>query len=189
MAKLPYVTGNHIKFNHATAACKPAGIELEQTLLDIVEIQSETGEPVAQDKAAKAFAALGKPLVVSDDCWMIPGLKNFPGPYMKSMNEWFTPEDWLRLTRELSNRTIILRQIVMYQDTHSQELFVVDIPGLLLHEIRGDSPDMRTTHSTIISFDGGKTSAAEHHSSGESAAKHHHTAWHEFADWYVAEKL
>jgi XTP/dITP diphosphohydrolase len=181
MNDLIYVTGNAIKFRQAAITCEPFGISLQQTELDIVEIQAETGEPVARDKAQKAFALLQKPLVISDDSWMIPGLNNFPGPYMKSMNHWFTPEDWLRLTNTLEDRTITLRQIVVYQDANDQQLFTVDVPGILLHEIRGTSP---FSQSTIVSLDGGKRSAAEFHEKGESAAAQHHNPWHEFAKWY-----
>ena len=186
MVKLLYVTSNNVKFRQAVLACKPKGIELEQTKLHIDEIQSETGEPVARDKAKKIFAKLRKPLVVSDDSWMIPGLKGFPGPYMKSINDWFTPEDWLRLTNDLTDRTIILRQIVVYQDEHGQQLFSVDILGLLLREARGTSP---YPHATVTSFDGGKHSSAEYHERDESATQNHHNPWIEFANWYVKEKL
>jgi len=184
MQELLYVTGNPIKFHQAIVACEPAGISLQQTTLDIHEIQAETGEPVARDKATKAFAMLSKPVVVSDDSWMIPGLNNFPGPYMKSMNDWFSPEDWLRLTSTLTDRSIILRQIVVYQDEHGQQLFSVDIPGTLLREARGTSA---YAHSAIVSFDDGKHSSAEYYERGESAAQHHHSPWHEFAKWYAGK--
>ncbi len=168
------------------AACAPAAINLQQTKLAIHEIQAETGELVARDKAAKAFAILNKPVVVSDDSWMIPGLNNFPGPYMKSMNDWFTPQDWLRLTSSLTDRRIILRQIVVYQDADGQQLFILDIPGILLHETRGVSA---YAHATITSFDNGTTSNAEHHQEGKSAAEKLRSPWHDFAAWYGKEKL
>jgi inosine/xanthosine triphosphate pyrophosphatase family protein len=185
MKQLAYVTGNAFKFRQADVTCKPFGVQLEQIKLDIPEIQAATGEQVARDKAAKAFAALQKPLVVSDDSWMIPGLNNFPGPYMKHMNDWFTVEDWLRLTSTLEDRSIILRQIVIHQDEHGQQLFSVDIPGILLREARGASP---YPHASLVSLDGGKRSNAEYHEKGESAAANYHNPWHEFAQWYGKEE-
>ena len=185
MTGLLYVTGNPIKFQLANSICGPLGVPLERTSVDIHEIQAETGEPVAQDKAAKAFTLLQQPLLVSDDSWMIPGLKNFPGPYMKSMNDWFSPEDWLRLTTDLEDRRITLRQIVVYQDADGQQMFTMDIQGILLHEVRGTSPH---PHATVTSFDGGKHSNAEYHEKGENAAKDHHNAWHDFAEWYARER-
>jgi len=184
MNSLIYVTGNAAKLRQAITTCEPLGISLEQAVLDIPEVQAEDGEPIARDKATKAFAQLQKPLIISDDNWLIPGLNNFPGPYMKSMNHWFSPEDWLHLTGNLADRTIILRQIVVYQDADTQKLFSVDITGTLLHEIRGESPH---PHCTITSMDGGKTTMAEHHEKNESAVQQH-SAWHDFAAWYAQNR-
>ncbi len=180
MNTLTFVTGNDLKFHLAEKICREFGQELSQeAALDIPEIQAETGEPVARDKAQKAFEQLGHPVVVTDDTWVIPALKGFPGPYMKSMNHWFTPEDWLRLTGTLEDREIILRQVLVYQDEIEQVLFTVDIKGVMLREIRGVSP---YPHNTIVSFDGGKHSFAEIYAEGKTI-DNHHTAWHECAQW------
>ena len=184
MQQLAYVTGNPVKFRQAITVCEPLGISLQQTKLDIVEIQAEDGEAVARDKVEKAFAILQKPLVISDDNWIIPALNGFPGPYAKSINEWFTPEDWLRLTSTLTDRRIILHQIVVYQDADQQKLFSVDIEGILLHEIRGSSP---YTHTTITSFDGSQHSNAEINQQGKSSTAHLHNPWRDFAAWYAGE--
>jgi XTP/dITP diphosphohydrolase len=182
MKELTYITGNAVKFRQAVMTCEPLGITLvQQSGLDIPEIQAESGEVIACDKAAKAFATLQKPLVVSDDSWTIPGLKGFPGPYMKYVNDWFTIDDWLNLTRNLTDRRIILQQIVVYHDANGQQVFSEDIAGILLTEPRGNSP---YPHSAITSFDDGEHSNAEYHEKGESAAAHHPNPWHKFAAWY-----
>ena len=183
MKALSFVTGNAVKFKLAVEICEQFGVKLEQTSLDIPEYQAENGEEVARDKAAQAFAQLQKPVVVTDDTWVIPALKGFPGPYMKSMNMWFTPQDWLNLTRDLEDRDIILRQIAVYQDEREQVLFSVDIKGTMLKEARGES---KYSHNTFVSFDGGKHTEAEAHANGQSAAIGGHTAWHELAAWLKA---
>jgi non-canonical purine NTP pyrophosphatase (RdgB/HAM1 family) len=184
--KLPYVTGNKIKFNLAQDIMREFDVALEQMQADITEIQNENGEVVARNKAEQAFHHFQKPIIVSDDFWLIPGLNGFPGPYMKSVNTWFTPEDWLRLTRDLTDRRIILRQVVVYQDAHGQKLFSADIEGTLLRETRGKSP---YSHSYITSFDGGEHSSAEIHArdSAESSARHHHNAWHDLGAWLAVQ--
>jgi XTP/dITP diphosphohydrolase len=181
MIEILYATGNKIKFQLAHEICNKFEITLTQHGLDVPEIQGEDGEAIAMDKAAKAYAKFQKPLVISDDNWIIPGLNGFPGPYMKSMNDWFTADDWLRLTRQLSDRRIILRQICVYQDGDNQHVFTYDMEGLLLTDARGVSPH---PHSAITSFDGGKHSNAEFHEQSKSAASHRQTAWHDFAEWY-----
>lgn len=183
MQTVLYATGNAIKFQLAQKVCGDLGVELIQTKLDIPEIQAETGEPVARDKAQKAFEQLGQPVIISDDNWNIPALGGFPGPYMKSVNEWFSAKDWLRLTTALTDRRIVLRQIAVYQDAAGQKLFATNIEGLLLREARGTSPH---PHATIVSFDNGRHSNAEFHQRGQPAALTRPTVWHDLAAWLTA---
>ena len=158
---------------------------LVQQDIETIEIQSESGEPIARHKANEAFQKIQKPIVVTDDSWVIPALRGFPGPYMKSMNHWLSAEDWLRLTLPLEDREIILRQILVYQDAHEQVTFSVDIKGSLLKEIRGTAP---YSHMTIVSLNDGQTSMAETFGAGGSDTFDKHTAWHELATWLEARR-
>jgi inosine/xanthosine triphosphate pyrophosphatase family protein len=177
MKELTFVTGNPTKIWVAEPACKAHGIKLILKDVATTEIQAEDGLVIAQDKAEKAFAKLQTPLVINDASWVIPGLNGFPGPYMKSMNDWLAPEDWLRLTKPLKDRRIFLQQIIVFQDEHLQQSFCVDVEGTLLSEISGtsDFPNM-----TVVSF--GKSNAS--HEQGFAALRERHNVWHEFAAWY-----
>jgi XTP/dITP diphosphohydrolase len=137
MRKILCATGNNEKFGIGQQLLKKYAIDLEQVVLEIDEIQNEDIEKIIRDKAQKAYAQLQQPVIVSDDSWTIPGLKGFPGPYMKSMNHWFTPTDFIHLTRALTDRTIYLNQLVAYQDEDETVIFRKDIPGTLLQEARG----------------------------------------------------
>lgn len=181
MKEVLYATGNNVKFQQAQEVCVAAGIKLIQHGLNVPEIQSEEAEPIALDKAKKAYQLFKQPLVVSDDSWSIPALNGFPGAYMKSMNHWFTAEDWLRLTAGLTDRRIFVTQIAVYYDQTGPQLFSSSIEGLLLTDARGVSPH---PHSSVTSFDGGQHSTAEFHERGESAASQIRSVWHDFAEWY-----
>jgi len=185
MKPLLFVTGNDVKFRTASTVCKSYGLEVERMSIDIQEIQAHDGETVARDKALRIFEELQRPVLISDDTWMIPALKNFPGPYMKFVNDMFTAEDWLRLTEPLADRRIILRQFVVYQDKRRQELFYTDIDGMLLKEIRGRC---QYPHTSLTSFDGGKTTVAERITQQRSAIAESgkRTSWHDFCEWFTA---
>jgi XTP/dITP diphosphohydrolase len=180
MQQITFVTGNQLKMAAARAVCEPLDINVKQAILDIPEIQAEDAEIIARDKASKAYSALGEPVVISDDTWLIPGLNGFPGAYMKSMNHWLTSEDFLRLTLPLTDRRIILRQIIVYQDKSQQKVFSVDTVGQLLTEIRGQSP---YPHTTITSFAEDGQSAAEVAATSTSAIAHRPTSWHQLVAW------
>lgn len=184
MTELTFVTGNDLKFKTASHHCAKHGITLTQQDIETVEIQAETGEPIARHKANEAFQKLQKPVLVSDDTWVIPALNGFPGPYMKSVNHWFTPQDWLNLTLPLKDREIILRQIAVYQDEMEQVVFTYDLRATLLKDIRGTH---KFPHLTITSFDGGKRSAAEVLAEGYSVIGDMQTVWDEVTSWLEAK--
>jgi XTP/dITP diphosphohydrolase len=124
-------------------------------------------------------------MFISDDSWIIPGLGGFPGPYMRYVNEWFNAEDWLRLTASLKNRDIILEQIIVYTDSGQQKLFVSQLKGVLLSEIRGT---FKHAYMTIASFDGGQHSGAELNELGDSTLGLTNTAWHQLFEWLITTR-
>lgn len=175
-----FATSNKFKFNHAAHMLEPFGITLTREHLDLEEIQAD-GEGICRHKAEQAYAQLKRPVVVNDDSWSIPGLKGFPGAYMKYMNDWLSVEDWLRLTEQLKDRREFLHQHIIYQDEHGQQHFMKEIEAQLLHEGRGQH---YYGHLAITSFDSGQHSVAELVSSGQPAIDQSvPTAWQLFADW------
>lgn len=183
MNTLICVTGNEVKFRLAQDAFAKFGIKIEQVLLDIDEIQGEDPEPIIIRKAQDAFARLNKPLVVTDDSWSIPALNGFPGPYMKSVNHWFSTEDFLRLTHGLDDKRIFLNQLVAYIDEGQSVVFRKDVPGMLVSHASGVygqpiqkvaslEPEANRTISEI--YDAGEQ--------GDITGTD--DAWHQLAKWY-----
>lgn len=187
MNKFSVITTNEQKFRTAQKVCAEFGIELEQVAgYDIDEIQGEDAEKIIARKAADAYALVQKPVIVTDDSWIIPALGGFPGAYMKSMCQWFTIADWQRLLTGVQDRTVILRQLAAYQDEHEQVIFSVDIQGILTDEPRGTFE--KAPLMAMVSFDSGKTTAAQIAAAGKSATAHLPTAWHELAAWLQARQ-
>lgn len=137
MSDLVFATGNGEKFQIARKTFSIHGIDLKQARLEIDEIQEENPERIVIDKVTKAFQQLGRPVVVNDDTWSIPGLRGFPGPYMKSVSHWFTAEDFLNLTRSLEDRRVVLSQRIAYKDKNTEKVFMLEYTGELLQEARG----------------------------------------------------
>ncbi|MGC1177121.1 MAG: non-canonical purine NTP pyrophosphatase [Candidatus Saccharimonadales bacterium] len=182
MKQLVFSTGNDMKFLTAKHACTQYGVNLTQRSVDIIEIQ-EDPKQVALDKAQKAFAAVSQPLVITDDSWSFAGLKGFPGVYMHSINEWFSPEDFLRLTSSLTDRTVTLTVYLIYVDGKQQKVFTRQTKGHLLKEIRGTS---KYASHTIITMDGdnGLSIAQAHEQANDKSARSSARIWHEFAEWF-----
>lgn len=181
-------TGNKYKFALAKRACDKFGIKLEQAVIDIDEIQGEDGEKIVSHKAKSAFAQLSRPVVVTDDYWDIPALGGFPGAYMKSMNYWLKPEDFIRLMNGVTGRDVILHEYLAYCDGTETVTFLKDIRGQIMTEPRGKNG---ATFMKVVSMEGdnGLTLAEV-----QDAGKQHNLgrvggdkdAYHAFAEWYSA---
>lgn len=187
MREVFFATGNDEKFEIAAAVREPLGVSLKRTRLDIDEIQGEDSEAIIRDKAKKAFTVLSQPVIVSDDSWNIPGLHGFPGPYMKSVYHWFTPEDFLNLTRPLTDRRIILVQLLAYQDTTRQRIFRKEHVGKLLTAARGTYGN--SLHKVIAMPNDEGLSVAEAYDRGAVRAERDVAAgWRAFVEWYTGDK-
>src|SRR5262249_23869246 len=138
MLSLVFVTGSAEKFKLAREICEPLGLALVQRSLNTDEIQNEDSEVIIRDKVRKAVALVGEPVGVSDDSWDLPGLRGFPGPYIKSIDHWFTPEDFLNLTRPLKDRRAILVQLLAYSHGTKEHVVRKEHTGTLLTESRGN---------------------------------------------------
>lgn len=177
---LNFVTGNKIKFKSAQEYLHSLEIAITQKDLSLEEIQSDSIETIVVHKANQAFNILSSPILITDHGWSIHGLKGFPGPYMKYMNEWFTAQNFLDLTKNLKDRRIILHEVVCFKDNSGYKVFSKDHQGTLLSEIKGDEtiyPAM-----TICSFIPG-ISEAEAIKSGQQSFDST-SIWEEFSNWY-----
>lgn len=166
--------------------CKKHGIDLEQVVLDIDEIQGEDPEKIVRDKAHKAFEATKKPVIVSDQSWNFVGLKGFPGAYMKSMNYWFSPQHFIDLMQHVEDRTVILYDFLAYSDEIETIIFRRDLKGIILTEPRGISgyPEQKVI---AMDIDHG-LSIAEVYDKGDGdnpdRFKDNSSPWEDLAIWY-----
>ncbi len=183
MKRLIFSTGNALKFQTASDVCKKYDIALAQKDIDVVEIQDEDPRRVALDKAAKAFAVTGKPVVITDDSWSLEGLNGFPGVYMHSINEWFTPEDFLRLVLPLKNRKVTMTQYLVYTDGYNQKVFTQQSEGELLKEVRGQS---KLSSYTVIAMtgDNGLSIAEAIAQAHDKSTRQTAQVWYDFVEWY-----
>lgn len=179
-----FVTGNDEKFAIAAASASAHGFTLEHASLDIDEIQGENSETIALDKAEKAFQILQKPIVINDDSWEIPGLNGFPGPYMKSVSQWFTPQDFINLTRGLEDKRAMLVQFIVYQDESGPHIIRNEFENRLLPEARGSYGNSWQKVVAVPSDNG--LSVAEVYDKGVKVRDREVSAgWDRFAQWYA----
>jgi len=178
---LYFVSSNKRKFANAQRILKNHSIDIKNIDIPLLEIQSNFIKEIVLHKADQAFSTLNKPLLISDHGWEIPGLKGFPGPYMKYMNEWLTAQNFLDLTKNLTDRRIFLHEFVCFKNQTQTKIFKQTHTGVLLKTIQGD-PDIDYPAMTICSFIPG-LSEAEAIKSGKHSFNSEEL-WENFANWY-----
>ncbi|MFA5178013.1 MAG: non-canonical purine NTP pyrophosphatase [Candidatus Paceibacterota bacterium] len=178
MKIINYITGNKSKFKIVKTFFKKQGIEIKQKELPIYEIQSHDAIEITTSKARQAWEIVKQPLFVNDASWVIPSLKGFPGAYMKYINEWFRPEDFLNLMKDKKDRSIILRDTIIYIDENNQNIFTNDHYGEILKIPY--TGDCKYPSDAIISLSKNKKSIAEENDSNNFFTE---GVWVDFANW------
>lgn len=187
MKTVYFATSNQQKIQIAEVVCSEANIIVKAVSVEIDEIQGEDPEMIVRDKARRAYEQLGVPVVVSDDTWNIRALKGFPGPYMKSINHWFEPEDFLRLMNGIEDRHITLHQYLAYTDGSVIQVFQNDINGQIIENVRGKNDKSPNMTVVALDSDNGKTIAEVFEQGTEAVVaryKNRPDAWHGFVDWF-----
>lgn len=146
--------------------------------LPIDEIQSHDPTEIAIKKAAAAFQQLKKPLVVNDAYWTIPSLNGFPGGYIKDIAEWFTPEDFISLLQDKTDRSIIITECVVYQDETAVKVFSKEFRGTIAEQPQGKGNSIER----VAVFN--NLTLGEHNDAGQFSEKPEDQIWYEFAQWY-----
>ncbi len=187
MKAIHFATTNQEKIQIAQTICSTADIVVNSVALEIDEIQGEDPEAIVRDKAQRAYEQLGMPVVVSDDSWDIRALRGFPGAYMKSINYWFRPDDFLRLMNGVEDRRITLHQHLAYTDGNVTRVFKNDITGKIIEQARGENKKSPSMTITALDTDDGKTLAEVFEQNPEAIALRGNSrpdVWHEFINWY-----
>jgi XTP/dITP diphosphohydrolase len=177
MKTILFATGNGRKLAEAQAACKDFGIEIQQAKLDIIEVQSHDPQTISAHKATQAFELVKAPVVVTDTSWNIPGLKGFPGGYLKDVSAWFEPEDWLALMAAKTDRRISFTETIIYTDATQTKTFSKKYWGEIVTKPRGIGESIEQ----VAEFEG--HTLGERRAQGTFIHDPKDYVWYVFAKW------
>ncbi|GIP32015.1 non-canonical purine NTP pyrophosphatase [Paenibacillus sp. J2TS4] len=133
--ELFYVTSNSAKFEIATRVLEGTNVHLQQSKIDVPEIQSMEVSDVAHFSSMWARDNLGCSVVITDVGLYINALNGFPGPFVKYANSWLTTEDVLRLLEGKKDRTVFIKECLAFCPVDSKPLlFHRQIKGMITRE-------------------------------------------------------
>lgn len=132
MKTIIFVTGNSYKFQIAQKVLESRGLRVIQKKLATPEIQSTDVVEIASFSAKWAAGKLGKPVVLTDAGYYIEALNGFPGPFIKYINIWLTPQDLLKLMQGKKNRRVVVKTCLAYCEPGKEPItFLNKIAGTL----------------------------------------------------------
>jgi len=191
--RLLFATTNPNKIPGVARALTPYGIEVVQLPLDIPELQAETAETVAGDKALWARSRVDEPVMVIDSALHIPALNGFPGPNVKWATKQLGLEGYLRLMSHLPRPE---QRACWFEDAlacvlnagEKPKIFIRRALGRLAAEIRGgDNREAKSAIWKLFIPSGHDRTFAE--MTGEELVRYRATVddfYREFGAWFVS---
>jgi inosine/xanthosine triphosphate pyrophosphatase family protein len=183
MKTILLATGNDRKLQHCHDACLVFNINVQQLKVHIDEIQSPDAETIATHKANAAYAlSNNRPVIINDSFWRIPALRGFPGGYMKDVQSWLQPADWLRLMEGITDRRICVTETLVYKDATQTKVFSKD---LWLQIVTGPPRGKGDAISQVVEDMHHHRTIAEYHEKGEAVVPVIDFVWGDFGRWYT----
>ena len=133
------ITKNPVKLSNAKNVLKNYGIEVRQVEMDVPELQSSDVTQVAEYSARHAGNNINQLVVKLDVAFEIRALNGFPGPFVKYVNRWLSPEKILQLMENENDRYAkFVDCVALYEpDTQQCRSFISQTGGRIADEIRG----------------------------------------------------
>lgn len=137
--RLVFVTGNAGKAAEAAAALKPLGIEVEPRRIPHPEVQADTLEEVARERARWLQGKLDEPFLVDDAGLFVDALRGFPGVYSAYAHQTLGWQGLLKLLEGEANRAARFEAVLAYMEPGLAAPFLVKgvCPGRIAEDARG----------------------------------------------------
>ncbi len=130
------VTGNQHKL-HEWQTAMPSHITLNSIDIDLTEIQSDDPLAIVADKAIRAYAEAGQPVIVEDVSAALERLNGLPGPFIKFFIKRLGKDALYQLAGGEGEKAIVSCNAAYYD---GEQLITVhgDVPGTIVAS-RGDN--------------------------------------------------
>lgn len=111
-----FASTNQNKFREVQSILAAHDISVDFAQINLVEVQSDSLEEIAREKAKSAFLRVGQPVIVEDDGLFIDSLKGFPGQYSSHAFKTLGNEGILKLLAGSPDRGASFRSLIAFHD-------------------------------------------------------------------------
>ncbi|MEO9362542.1 MAG: XTP/dITP diphosphatase [Nitrososphaera sp.] len=135
MQAITFASTNQNKFREVESILAAEGIRASFARLELVEIQSDSLEEIAKEKARSAYAKVQKPVIVEDDGLFVDALGGFPGQYSSYVFKTIGNAGVLKLLKDREDRSASFRSLIAYSDGGDIQLFEGRVAGKISEKI------------------------------------------------------
>jgi non-canonical purine NTP pyrophosphatase (RdgB/HAM1 family) len=188
---LNYVTTNEYKFRNAQTYIEQVSggsVVLSQIDLETPEIQSESVTEISEHSALWAARELGAPVVAMDVSFAIEGLNGFPGPFIKYINNWLSPEDILSMLQRKKSKSAEFVDSITYATPNGlTKTFTAVTPGNIT-EVKTIRESSSTVDSLFVPLGQTKT-LSELSDFEKSHVWNTRQVWSSLVEYLIAKEL
>jgi XTP/dITP diphosphohydrolase len=181
LRQVTFASTNRNKYLEAKAILGQYGIMVDFAKINLVELQSESLEQIAKDKARSAFDSLKRPVIVEDDGLFIDALKGFPGSYSSFVFQTIGNIGILKLLNGSTDRSASFRSIIAYTDGNNVSISEGLVKGKISDIVLGGG----WGYDPIFIPDGTRLTFAELKEEKNNFS-HRRKGLERFADWLLA---
>lgn len=182
LQKINFVSTNPNKYYEIKSILSTSyRIAVDFMQLELIEIQSNCIDRIAEDKARKAFDKISMPVLVEDDGLFIKALNSFPGPYSSYVLNTIGNDGILKLLVGSTDRFAYFCSLITFYDGRDLSMFEGRIEGEISDKIMGDGwgydPIFIPAGANNLTFAQLKYKKNEY--------SHRKKALEKFAQWYL----
>jgi len=130
-----FASTNQNKYREVQSILSTHGVAVDFAEINLAEIQSDSLEEIAREKAKSAFAYVSRPVIVEDDGLFIGALKGFPGQYSSHAYKTIGNDGIMKLLAGSANRTASFRSLIAFYDGEHLSISEGRVEGSISYEI------------------------------------------------------
>jgi XTP/dITP diphosphohydrolase len=181
METITFVSTNQNKFFEVQSILLTRNITIDFSKIHLVEIQSDSLEEIAREKAKTAFAKVGRQVIVEDDGLFIDSLSGFPGQYSSFVFKTIGNDGILKLLASSTKRSAYFRSVIAFYNGITLSISDGRVDGRITDRV---TEDCGWGYDPIFVPDGTDLTFAELKKS-KNEYSHRKRALEKFAHWYL----
>jgi XTP/dITP diphosphohydrolase len=180
MEAITFASTNQNKFFEVQSILLTRNIIIDFSKIHLVEIQSDSLEEIAREKAKTAFAKVGRQVIVEDDGLFIDSLSGFPGQYSSFVFRTIGNGGILKLLAGSTKRSAYFSSLIAFYNGISLSISEGRVDGRISDRITEGG----WGYDPIFVPDGTDLTFAELKKS-KNEYSHRKRALEKFAQWYL----